>query len=195
MHVFARRPDGGGVAHGYCGEVLEVDDAQSIEDCLLLHLGVNALGAHVQQLEDLGPRRRDAAVFVGPCVNRVFLGVRGTEQEDGVWDKDSGLAHGHHEIALLAARLLGCCHRDHVGIDAHPLQLVGDNLSNWAREAVSRGISDQARVIRLPVHVAERVRQLNAAERKLAESLGRDPNAEELGWTAKQVDALRTKRQ
>ena len=69
----------------------------------------------------------------------------------------------------------------------------------WVRQAVSRGIADQGRVIRLPVHVAERVQQLNAAERKLAESLGRDPNArelaEELTWTPKQVDDLRTKRQ
>ena len=69
----------------------------------------------------------------------------------------------------------------------------------WVRQAVSRGVADQGRVIRLPVHVAERVQQLNAAERKLAEQLGRDPNAKELGeelsWSPKQVDDLRAKRQ
>lgn len=69
----------------------------------------------------------------------------------------------------------------------------------WIRQAVSRGIADQGRVIRLPVHVSERVQQLNAAERALMERLAREPTArelaQELGWEVKQVEDLRSKRQ
>src|SRR5205814_1407102 len=45
----------------------------------------------------------------------------------------------------------------------------------WIRQAVTRALADQGRTIRLPVHVAERVRRLLRARRVLSQKLNRDP--------------------
>jgi RNA polymerase primary sigma factor len=55
----------------------------------------------------------------------------------------------------------------------------------WVRQAITRGIAQQARVVRLPVHVVEELNQVGAARRTLERQLGREPEpneiAEELG--------------
>jgi RNA polymerase primary sigma factor len=55
----------------------------------------------------------------------------------------------------------------------------------WIRQAVTRALADQGRTIRLPVHVAERVRRLLRARRQLAQKLNREPTLAEL---AKETD-------
>jgi len=50
----------------------------------------------------------------------------------------------------------------------------------WIRQAVTRALADQGRTIRLPVHVAERVRRLLRARRQLAQKLNREPTIAEL---------------
>ena len=50
----------------------------------------------------------------------------------------------------------------------------------WIRQAVTRALADQGRTIRLPVHVVERLQQLNTAERHLMRDNDRDPTTEEL---------------
>lgn len=50
----------------------------------------------------------------------------------------------------------------------------------WIRQAISRALSDQARTIRLPVHVVETLYKLNKARKKLSSILDREPTAEEL---------------
>ncbi|GIW67203.1 MAG: RNA polymerase sigma factor SigA [Candidatus Parcubacteria bacterium] len=50
----------------------------------------------------------------------------------------------------------------------------------WIRQAISRALSDQARTIRLPVHVVETLYRLNKARKKLATILDREPTPEEL---------------
>jgi RNA polymerase primary sigma factor len=50
----------------------------------------------------------------------------------------------------------------------------------WVRQAVQRAVANQARTIRLPVHVNERRQKLNWAARRLETELGRDPTADEL---------------
>ncbi len=50
----------------------------------------------------------------------------------------------------------------------------------WVRQAITRGIAQQARVVRLPVHVVEELNQVGAARRNLERVLGRDPQAEEI---------------
>jgi RNA polymerase primary sigma factor len=50
----------------------------------------------------------------------------------------------------------------------------------WVRQAVTRAIADQARVIRLPVHMHEAVKNLTRATIHLIQELGREPTAEEL---------------
>ena len=69
----------------------------------------------------------------------------------------------------------------------------------WIRQAVTRALADQGRTIRLPVHVVERLQQLNAAERKLTRANDRDPThqelADELEWPVENVENLMRQRQ
>jgi len=55
----------------------------------------------------------------------------------------------------------------------------------WIRQAVERGIAKKARTIRMPVHVLQRERKIQRAERELAVQLGRDPTDEEIAERAK----------
>ncbi|RYU11926.1 sigma-70 family RNA polymerase sigma factor [Nocardioides iriomotensis] len=50
----------------------------------------------------------------------------------------------------------------------------------WVRQAITRGIAQQARVVRLPVHVVEELNQVGAARRTLERQLGREPEAQEI---------------
>ena len=50
----------------------------------------------------------------------------------------------------------------------------------WVRQAITRGIAQQARVVRLPVHVVEELNQVGNARRTLERNLGRDPEPEEI---------------
>lgn len=50
----------------------------------------------------------------------------------------------------------------------------------WIRQAVTRSISDQGRVVRLPVHLHEQLARVRKVEEELSESLGRAPTAEEV---------------
>jgi RNA polymerase primary sigma factor len=54
----------------------------------------------------------------------------------------------------------------------------------WIRQGVQRAISNQARTIRIPIHVLERQRNVRLAARKLEGELGRDPTREELATAA-----------
>jgi RNA polymerase primary sigma factor len=58
----------------------------------------------------------------------------------------------------------------------------------WIRQSISRSIADQARTIRIPVHVFESINRLLRAQRKLVQQLGRDPNSDELAVEAGFVD-------
>jgi len=50
----------------------------------------------------------------------------------------------------------------------------------WVRQAITRGIAQQARVVRLPVHVVEELNQVGSARRTLERQLGRDPEPAEI---------------
>ncbi len=54
----------------------------------------------------------------------------------------------------------------------------------WIRQSISRSIADQARTIRIPVHVFESINRLLRAQRHLFQTLGREPNSEELALEA-----------
>ena len=51
----------------------------------------------------------------------------------------------------------------------------------WIRQAITRAIADQARTIRIPVHMVETINKLVRVQRQLLQDLGRDPSAEEIG--------------
>ncbi len=51
----------------------------------------------------------------------------------------------------------------------------------WIRQAITRAIADQARTIRIPVHMVETINKLIRVQRNLLQDLGRDPSPEEIG--------------
>ncbi len=55
----------------------------------------------------------------------------------------------------------------------------------WIRQAITRAIADQARTIRIPVHMIETINKLTRTSRSLVQELGREPTAEEI---AKRMD-------
>jgi RNA polymerase primary sigma factor len=65
----------------------------------------------------------------------------------------------------------------------------------WIRQAITRAIADQARTIRIPVHMVETINRLMRASRRMLQELGRDPTDEELskelGLPVEKVRAIR----
>ncbi|NLV83196.1 MAG: RNA polymerase sigma factor RpoD [Spirochaetales bacterium] len=65
----------------------------------------------------------------------------------------------------------------------------------WIRQAITRSISDQARTIRVPVHMIEQINKVVRESRMLMQTFGREPTdeeiAEKLGWTAQKVKAVK----
>ncbi|MDR2071992.1 MAG: RNA polymerase sigma factor RpoD [Spirochaetaceae bacterium] len=65
----------------------------------------------------------------------------------------------------------------------------------WIRQAITRSISDQARTIRVPVHMIEQINKVVRESRQLMQILGREPAdeevAERLGWTALRVKSVK----
>ncbi|MCL2763197.1 MAG: RNA polymerase sigma factor RpoD [Treponema sp.] len=65
----------------------------------------------------------------------------------------------------------------------------------WIRQAITRSISDQARTIRVPVHMIEQINKVVRESRQLMQSLGREPTddeiAERLGWTVLRVKSVK----
>jgi len=50
----------------------------------------------------------------------------------------------------------------------------------WIRQAITRAIADQARTIRIPVHMVETINKITRAQRQLVQEIGREPTAEEI---------------
>jgi RNA polymerase primary sigma factor len=65
----------------------------------------------------------------------------------------------------------------------------------WIRQAITRSISDQARTIRVPVHMIEQINKVVRESRQLMQVLGREPSddevAERLGWTVARVKSVK----
>lgn len=66
----------------------------------------------------------------------------------------------------------------------------------WIRQAITRSISDQARTIRVPVHMIEQINKVSRESRQLMQLLGREPTDEEiadrLGWTVQRVKSAKS---
>jgi RNA polymerase primary sigma factor len=62
----------------------------------------------------------------------------------------------------------------------------------WIRQAITRAIADQARTIRIPVHMVETINKLYRVSRRLMQELGREPTPEEIGEEL-EIDADRVR--
>lgn len=63
----------------------------------------------------------------------------------------------------------------------------------WIRQAITRAIADQARTIRIPVHMVETINKLIRTQRRLMQELGRDPLAEEIAKEMEDMTATRVR--
>ena len=61
----------------------------------------------------------------------------------------------------------------------------------WIRQAITRSIADQARTIRIPVHMVETINKLIRISRQLLQELGREPTSEEMGITVEKVREIK----
>ena len=65
----------------------------------------------------------------------------------------------------------------------------------WIRQAITRSISDQARTIRVPVHMIEQINKVTRESRQLMQKFGREPTDEEiaaqLGWNVERVKQVK----
>ncbi|KKL15885.1 hypothetical protein LCGC14_2501130, partial [marine sediment metagenome] len=66
----------------------------------------------------------------------------------------------------------------------------------WIRQAITRSISDQARTIRVPVHMIEQINKVIRESRQLMQKYGREPTTEEiatkLGWSPSRVKGIKS---
>jgi RNA polymerase primary sigma factor len=65
----------------------------------------------------------------------------------------------------------------------------------WIRQAIARALADKSRTIRIPVHIVEKLNQVNRAERRLVTELGRDPTTREIaevtGIDPAEIDSIK----
>ncbi|MDO8487985.1 MAG: RNA polymerase sigma factor RpoD [bacterium] len=63
----------------------------------------------------------------------------------------------------------------------------------WIRQAITRAIADQARTIRIPVHMVETINKLIRTQRRLMQELGREPTAEEVAAAMEEMTPTRVR--
>jgi RNA polymerase primary sigma factor len=91
-----------------------------------------------------------------------------------------------HQRRGLARHLLaaGIERRLQAGARSVKLRYRPDNFSTyatwWIRQAITRSIADQARTIRIPVHMIETINKLNRISRQMLQEMGREPTPDEL---------------
>lgn len=160
-------------------------------------------------------QRIEAGVFARAVLNgdaETGLGVTRAELEEIADDGDEAMAHfvrANLRLVVSVARkygrsqmpLLDLVQEGNTGLiravekfDYAKGYKFSTYATWWVRQAISRGIAQQGRIVRLPVHVAEQVNQVSAARRNLERHLGREPEtseiADELGLPEERVIEL-----
>lgn len=127
--------------------------------------------------------------------------VRGSAPDATEWEKADG-KEAKDQLIVANLRLVISIAKHYVGRGMHFLDLIqegnmglikavekfdytkGFKFSTyatwWIRQAITRAIADQARTIRIPVHMVETINKMTRVTRQLTQELGRDPTPEEI---------------
>ncbi|MCR5079602.1 MAG: RNA polymerase sigma factor RpoD [Bacilli bacterium] len=127
--------------------------------------------------------------------------VRGNSPDASLAEQDAGMA-ARERLINANLRLVISIAKHYVGRGMHFLDLIqegnmglikavekfdytkGFKFSTyatwWIRQAITRAIADQARTIRIPVHMVETINKMTRVQRQLVQELGRDPTPEEI---------------
>ena len=127
--------------------------------------------------------------------------VAGSKPDATEWEKEDGKM-AKDQLITANLRLVISIAKHYVGRGMHFLDLIqegnmglikavekfdytkGFKFSTyatwWIRQAITRAIADQARTIRIPVHMVETINKMTRVQRQLVQELGRDPTAEEI---------------
>ena len=127
--------------------------------------------------------------------------VAGNKPDATEWEKEDG-KFAKDQLITANLRLVISIAKHYVGRGMHFLDLIqegnmglikavekfdytkGFKFSTyatwWIRQAITRAIADQARTIRIPVHMVETINKMTRVQRQLVQELGRDPTAEEI---------------
>ena len=154
------------------------------------------------------PEEQIAIAATSPGLNACWLDEKSLEAE--LIDIRQRATEAHHAIIRANLRLVVSVAKRYIGRGSSFLDLIqegnigllravskfdptrGYKFSTyatwWIRQSISRSIADQARTIRIPVHIFELINRLVRIQRKLTQQLGRDPAPEELALEAGYLD-------
>ena len=146
-----------------------------------------------------------------PAARRIKSAMPGEEEIAAKWDDlGAGAANARQLLARANLRLVVNVAKHYVGRGISFLDLIqegnlgllraaqkfdhtkGFKFSTyatwWIRQAISRAIADQARTIRIPVHMVDTINRLHRLKRQMVQELGREPSMEELALESDLLD-------
>lgn len=156
----------------------------------------------VEEEQELGWRimaGNQAAVLIGNCKKEEFLREYRKQIADGT-DAQSELVNANLRLVVSIAKkykssgmdFLDLVQEGNCGLmkaagkfDVSKGYRFSTYATWWIRQAIQRAIGDMGRIIRVPVHMQENLRRLNAVKNRLTHELGRDASIEELAEAMK----------